>query len=108
MNKWLGLLAAGLVLSTAASSAFANGRPPQDLVSEDSGKACSTPKKGSGIVAGYFRGWEQTAFQNKGSGLLPIEKYRCFSTMNECQAWLRTMNYWYNDKTIDTSMCKQF
>lgn len=108
MKKWLGLLAIGFVLSAASLPAFANGRPPQDLVSEDSGYACSTPKKGSGVIAGYFRGWEQTPFQNRGAGMMPVERYRCFNTIKECHAWLRTMTYWYNKKTIDTSLCSPF
>lgn len=101
----------GLAFITFAPTAGAMGRDPgkvANMTSEYAGKRCSTPAKGSGIVAGFFRGWEQTPFQNRGSGLMPVERYRCFDTMNECKSWLKTMNYLYNEKTIDASMCTKF
>ena len=93
------------------ANALAMGSDPQvvaHLTSEYAGKACSTPPKGSGIVAGYFRGWEQTAFQDRGSGLMPVERYRCFEKISECQDWLKTMTYFYNRKTIDARVCTKF
>ncbi|UXN02419.1 hypothetical protein [Bartonella sp. HY406] len=79
-----------------------------DRQNEFLGKRCNTPPKGSGIIAGFFRGWEQTPFQYYGSGYMPVERYRCFQTMNECKTWLFTMNYYYNEKTPDASLCTQF
>ena len=89
---------------------YFSGVTDNPIISSDeyAGKRCSTPPHGSGIVAGFFRGWEQTPFQNRGSGLMPVERFRCFKTMNECQSWLKTMNYFYGKKTVDTSKCTKF
>lgn len=90
---------------------FAMGTTPQivdHLTSEYAGKACSTPPKGSGIIAGFFRGWEQTTLLDRESDLMPVERYRCFDTMTECEDWLKTMTYYYNRKTIDARLCTKF
>ncbi|WP_297322307.1 hypothetical protein [uncultured Bartonella sp.] len=110
-NKLTFCAVIGLACLTMVQTANASGRNPAkiaNMTSEYAGKRCSTPPKGSGIVAGFFRGWEQTPFQNRGSGLMPVERFRCFDTMNECKSWLKTMTYLYNDKTIDASMCTKF
>lgn len=101
----------GVACLTASQTVYASGRNPEkvaNMTSEYAGERCSTPPKGSGIVAGFFRGWEQTPFQNRGSGLMPVERFRCFKTMNDCRSWLKTMNYLYNEKIIDASMCTKF
>lgn len=81
---------------------------PPNPADEQLGMACKTPPKGSGLVAGYFRGWQQTPFQDWGSGLMPVERFRCFKTMTQCKRWLYTMNYYYNEKTPDAHMCTRF
>lgn len=89
----------------------ANGRNPNQSAQstgEYAGVRCSTPKTGSGIVAGFFRGWKQTTFQMRGNGYMPVESYRCFKTMSDCQSWLKTMTYLYNEKTIDANICTQY
>lgn len=103
--------AIGLAFLAMSQSGYASGRDPgkvANMTSEYAGERCSTPPKGSGIIAGFFRGWEQTPFQDRGSGLMPVERYRCFKTMNLCKSWLKTMNYLYNEKSIDASMCTRF
>ena len=110
-NGLIVFAAIGLGLFTMSQSVYASGRDAAkvaNMTSEYAGKRCSTPPKGSGIVAGFFRGWEQTPFQNRGSGLMPVERYHCFKTMNECKSWLKSLNYLYNDKSIDASMCTKF
>lgn len=112
MNCKLFLLATlGFTCFAFTTFSNANGRDPgkvANMTSEYAGERCSTPPRGSGIVAGFFRGWEQTPFQNRGSGLMPVERFRCFKTMNECQSWQKTMNYFYGKKTVDTSKCTKF
>lgn len=112
MNRKSTFLAViGLACLTVTGMVHANGRDPgkvANMASEYSGERCSTPARGSGIVAGFFRGWEQTPFQHRGSGLMPVERFRCFKTMNDCNSWLKTMTHLYNDKTIDASKCTKF
>ncbi|EJF90566.1 hypothetical protein [Bartonella tamiae] len=100
----------GFMLTTIPLSYSAGINPAQvaNMTSEFAGERCSTPPKGSGVVAGFFRGWKQTPFQDKGSGLMPVDRYRCFTTIEKCQSWLKTMTFYYNDKTIDASMCTKF
>lgn len=110
-GKLLFLATLGFTCFALTTFSNANGRDPgkvANMTSEYAGERCSTPPHGSGIVAGFFRGWEQTPFQNRGSGLMPVERFRCFKTMNECQSWLKTMNYFYGKKTVDTSKCTKF
>jgi len=69
------------------------------------GWRCNTPKKGSGIITGFFLGWEQSPFQNQGDGFMPVEDYRCFQSMAQCQEWLRSMAYKNDAEKPDVSIC---
>lgn len=105
------IITATILNLSALLSAQANGSYPRTMengTGEYAGWRCNTPAKGSGITAGFFRGWEQTAFQDRGDGLMPVERFRCFKTVPECKTWLKTMTYLYNEKSIDASMCTKF
>jgi len=75
---------------------------------KDAGWRCNTPQKGSGLVAGYFRGWQETSFQNNDSGLMALERYRCFKTRQDCTSWLQHMTYNYDAAPPEAQLCTAY
>jgi hypothetical protein len=64
-------------------------------VSENAGKNCNTPPKGSGVIVGMFVGRAEAKFFPSDSSV-SLSRYKCFTTMSECQGWLYTMNTLYS------------
>lgn len=64
-------------------------------VSEYAGQRCNPPPRGSGAIVGIFQGFGESAFV---SSDYPesINRYRCFSSMDECKGWLYTMQSLYS------------
>lgn len=64
-------------------------------VSEYAGQRCNPPPRGSGAIVGIFQGFGESAFV---SSDYPesINRYRCFSSMEECKGWLYTMQSLYS------------
>ena len=64
-------------------------------VSEYAGQRCNPPPRGSGTIVGIFQGFGESAFV---SSDYPesINRYRCFSSMEECKGWLYTMQSLYS------------
>ncbi len=66
-------------------------------VSEYAGRRCNTPPRGSGIIVGQFSGVDDSPFISDGDALVPIDRYRCFTSMSECKGWLYTMQSKYTN-----------
>ncbi|MFC4626076.1 hypothetical protein ACFO1V_12810 [Daeguia caeni] len=66
-------------------------------VSEYAGARCSTPPRGSGIIVGVFSGVDDSPILSNNDGRIPVDRMRCFSTMNECRGWLYTMQSKYTN-----------
>lgn len=64
-------------------------------VSEHAGKNCTTPPKGSGVVVGLFVGTAERKYFPYDSQT-SLNRYRCFTSLSECQGWLYTMNSLYS------------
>lgn len=64
-------------------------------VSEYAGKRCNTPPRGSGVIVGIFNGYGESAFVSSDYPEL-INRYRCFTSMEECKGWLYTMQSLYS------------
>ncbi|MFC0245211.1 hypothetical protein ACFOLL_05620 [Falsochrobactrum ovis] len=66
-------------------------------VSEFAGERCNTPPRGSGVVVGQFSGVDDSPFVSGGDGRVPITRFRCFASMEECKGWLYTMQSKYSN-----------
>lgn len=88
----LGALSIAALLAIPAPQAEAAVRKD---VSEYAGKRCNPPPRGSGAIVGIFQGFGESAFV---SSDYPesINRYRCFSSMEECKGWLYTMQSLYS------------
>ncbi|MBB6260342.1 hypothetical protein FHS77_000866 [Paenochrobactrum gallinarii] len=84
-------LLAGLTFTGVQNSAAAVRKD----VSEHAGKNCTTPPKGSGVVVGLFTGTAERKFFPYDSNT-SLNRYKCFTSMSECQGWLYTMNTLYS------------
>lgn len=76
-------------------------------VDEYAGTRCNTPRKGSGIVAGYFSGVTDNPIVTS-DDFVPVDRYRCFKTMAECRGWLYTMESLYGSPPPTATLCTQF
>lgn len=65
-------------------------------ISEYEGERCNTPPKGSGIIVGYFSGFQYGASVSHES-YYKVSRYRCFKNLEICKGWLYTMNSLYTD-----------
>lgn len=86
-------------ISASVNSAHAQVRKD---VSEFAGQRCNTPPRGSGVILGQFSGVDDSPFVSGGDGLAPIDRFRCFTTMSECQGWLYTMQSKYTSAGLPT------
>lgn len=66
-------------------------------VSEYAGQRCNTPPHGSGVIVGQFSGVEESPFISDDDARVPIDRFRCFTSMSECQGWLYTMQSKYTN-----------
>ena len=69
-------------------------------VGEFAGERCNTPPRGSGIVLGQFNGVDDSPFVSGGDARVPINRFRCFASMEECKGWLYTMQSKYSNAGI--------
>jgi len=98
------LLAISLAVTGTASLGFISAADAavRKNVSEFAGKRCNTPPKGSGIIVGQFSGVDDSPFISDGDGLVPIDRFRCFTSIEECQGWLYTMQSKYTNAGLPT------
>lgn len=87
----LGSAAVLAASSTAAQAAVLKN------VSENAGERCNTPPKGSGVIVGIFSGVKESPFISDDDARVPVDRFRCFTSMQECQGWLYTMQSNYGD-----------
>lgn len=84
-----------LLLSVCCSATSAHSDAIPKNINEFAGRRCNTPKKGSGLVVGYFSGYSDDAFIND-DGYQSVDRYRCFPTLSECRGgctqWNRNMD----------------
>ena len=90
----LSLLAQPFMGATAVQAAALNN------VSEFAGERCSPPKRGSGIIVGRYTGASNTALTTQSF-------YRCFKSMDECQAWLYALRSKYTDQNAALIGCNR-
>ncbi|WP_297322308.1 hypothetical protein [uncultured Bartonella sp.] len=76
-------------------------------VVEYAGQRCNTPKRGSGIIAGYFSGVTDNPIVSS-DGLVPVDRYRCFKSMDECRGWLYTMESLYGSPPPTATICTRY
>lgn len=100
-SRWLLTLSAVAALFVAMPQTEAAIRKD---VSEYAGERCNPPPRGSGIIVGIFQGFGESAFV---SGDYPesINRYRCFSSMDECKGWLYTMQSLYSANLPRAAKC---
>lgn len=103
MKKLLYLtLFASFISLTPSQSA-----PIRKNIDEYAGERCNTPAKGSGIVAGFFSGMTDNPIVSS-DGYVPVDRYRCFKTLDECRGWLYTMESLYGAPTPRAKLCTQY
>ncbi|PYE88360.1 hypothetical protein [Phyllobacterium leguminum] len=73
-------------------------------VSEDAGQRCDTPPAGSGVIVGIFNGVKESPFLTDDDARVPVNAFRCFTSMQECQGWLYTMQSNYSDFGAPTAV----
>lgn len=95
------------ILTTQFMIPIAQGANIKKNVDEYAGKRCNTPAKGSGIVAGYFSGVTDNPIISSDE-YVPVDRYRCFKSMEECRGWLYTMESLYGSPPPRATLCKQF
>lgn len=93
-----GLVSTVLPFSETAQAAAFQGVP------ENAGERCNTPPKGSGIIVGIYRGVDKREGL-MGNGTHQMSRYRCFSSMEECRGWLRTMQSNYFTRSLAEIGC---
>nr|WP_246791681.1 hypothetical protein [Bartonella apis] len=76
-------------------------------VDEYAGTRCNTPAKGSGIVAGYFSGLTDNPIVSS-DGFVPVDRFRCFKSMDECRGWLYTMESLYGAPPPTATLCTRY
>ncbi|WP_295966027.1 hypothetical protein [uncultured Bartonella sp.] len=76
-------------------------------VDEYAGTRCNTPAKGSGIVAGYFSGLTDNPIVSS-DGFVPVDRFRCFKSMDECRGWLYTMESLYGSPPPTATLCTRY
>ena len=99
MRKSIILFTLCLVLAACNQSASVHnsaGVSRKD-VSEFAGQRCNTPPRGSGVIVGQFSGVDESPFIGSGDALVSVDRYRCFSSMEECRGWLYTMQSLYTN-----------
>lgn len=94
-------LSIALTLSSVISVQAVEAAVRKD-VSEYAGKRCNTPPVGSGIIVGQFSGVTDSPFISGGDGIFPIDRVRCFQTLDECNGWLYTMQSKFTDAGLPT------
>ncbi|WP_420959880.1 metallophosphoesterase [Brucella sp. IR073] len=87
----LGAAAVLFAASVAAEAAVLKNVP------ENAGQRCNTPPAGSGVIVGIFSGEKESPFISDDDARVPVDRYRCFSSMDECRGWLYTMQSKYGD-----------
>ncbi|KXF79461.1 metallophosphoesterase [Paramesorhizobium deserti] len=99
-----------LIGSAAILQSFASSAPAEAAVlknvSEYAGQRCNTPPRGSGVVVGIFHGVKESPFISDNDARVPVDRFRCFTSMEECQGWLYTMQTKY-DAGIPTTSCRR-
>jgi hypothetical protein len=90
------LLSSAAILPSLPSVALAQSGIPKG-VSETAGERCSTPPRGSGVIVGVFSGVKESPFLTDDDARVPVDRYRCFTSMPECKGWLYTMQSNYSD-----------
>ncbi|PRD45780.1 metallophosphoesterase [Phyllobacterium phragmitis] len=75
-------------------------------VSEYAGQRCNTPPRGSGVFVGIFHGVKESPFISDNDARMPVDRFRCFTSMEECRGWLYTMQSKY-DAGIPTTSCRR-
>lgn len=73
-------------------------------IDEYAGQRCNTPAKGSGIVAGFFSSVTDNPIVSS-DGYVPVDRYRCFKSMDECRGWLYTMESLYGSPPPRAAKC---
>lgn len=94
-----------LMIGFSLSPAYAAGIRKD--VDEYAGSRCNTPAKGSGIVAGYFSGVTDNPIVSS-DGFVPVDRFRCFKSMDECRGWLYTMESLYGSPPPTATLCTRF
>lgn len=75
-------------------------------VSEHAGERCNTPPRGSGVIVGIFSGETESPFLTDGDARMPVDRYRCFTSMEECRGWLYTMQSKYDAGAPRAASCR--
>jgi len=96
-----------LLLSVCCSATSAHSDAIPKNINEFAGRRCNTPKKGSGLVVGYFSGYSDDGFIND-DGYQSVDRYRCFPTLSECRGWMYTMESKYGYPPPRITICKEF
>lgn len=86
-------------------AAFAGGI--RKNVDEYAGWRCNTPQKGSNIALGVFSGFNENPMVSE-DGYVPVDRLRCFKTMDECRGWIYTMQSRYGAPPPRVARCTQY
>lgn len=82
------LVAALALAGVAAAPDFSSEAEAQSLFGGIAGDGCSRMQAEGGVFwQGFFRGREESPFVFD-DGLYVVREYRCFRTLEECDAWL--------------------
>jgi hypothetical protein len=83
-----GLVAALALAGAFTASDFSPQAQAQSLFGGIAGDGCNQMQAEGGVFwQGYFRGREESPFTFD-DGLYVVREYRCFRTLEECDAWL--------------------
>ncbi|WP_342634454.1 metallophosphoesterase [Phyllobacterium salinisoli] len=76
-------------------------------VSEYAGQRCNTPPRGSGVIVGIFSGVKESPFISDDDARVPVDRFRCFTSMDECRGWLYTMQSKYDAGAPRAVSCRR-
>jgi hypothetical protein len=101
-----GLVAALAFVGALAAPDFSREAQAQSLFGGIAGDGCSQMQaEGGAFWQGFFRGREESPFMND-DGLYVVREYRCFRTLEACDAWLYDVQSAH--VTTHRTWCRQY